>query len=899
MVIIVVGIMRCIIFILILILLLPGVNSGYQTGTLDNISHTSLQSGPIDNNTHTSLQSGHTSPVNTQYLGSGVSSYSGKLWNTSSNAAPKPDKYTNVTVSTNGSKGTYIFLPGQNVAIPANISRNESLSNLSGWSTQNALSYKISSGSWLFNFQVNTSLSSLASGGDGYLGVAVYLYNSTSEKGRLIFKIQNSSNVFNLSSGVYHELNFSVDLILVNSTGKYLIVEPFLNVTANPSLLITPLTTKISSANDTITLGVGIEDGKASNFSYPFYGSLSGTISPSYANLTINGIIQKTTSGAFNISLSPGNYTMKAYYAYYRSNSSTISITSGVVDKIHIFLTKLYNLSINETGLPSNTPWNISVNGKKVTVINRTYTSLQSNGTYYVNVSSAVGISNGVRYINATNSTIVNISGNNKQVNFTYCQEDFLKLLPNNSIEGGTNPASGWYLHGRTMEISAVSSPGYTFYFWVGNGKGSYSGSNSTANVTINSPINETAWFYPKGVKVYNVTFIENGLSRGTQWSIVFNGSTETSYSSLISFVAKNGSYNFTISRVKGYSSNITDATIRVNGANIIVDVNYTLIEFKVEFVENGLPKSKFPWTVNLSNSIESSFNTTINFKVINGTYHFLISNVLGYVTSPDSGNVTVNGSTIIKPITFSEILYNITFLFFGYQHGTQWGVIITNDSMQLYYDTNTSGILTALLPQGSYNYTAFAEGFIGATNITFIVQSRNLLINLSFKPSSIISPNQNAIILHYLGFLLPLSIIVALSAFYVYRRKTAGSWNDIFIIYKDGRLIRHYTKRMNPDMDQDLISASLLAIQKAIKEASGKKELQHINLSGAGISIISGKLIFLALMGTGKLRKKQLSRLVDTIKKIEVTHQKELDGWKGDQADVVWVDKYKDELYP
>ncbi len=885
-IIIAVGKMRFIIFILVLILLFPGVLQDHQTGTINDISHNSIKSGDP-------------SPVKIQFLGSGVSSYSSTLWNTSSSAPLKSDKYTNVTVSTSGPTGTYIFLPGQKVTTPANISRSESLSNLSGWSTQNALGYQISSGSWFFNFQVNTSLSPLASGGDGNLGAAVYLYNSTSGKGNMIFKVQNSSNVFALSSGVYHDLNFSLDSPLVNGTGKYLIVEPFLNVTAYPSLITSPLTAQITLANDTISLGVGIENGNASNFSYPFYGSLSGTISPSLAGFTIDGTIQNTTSGAFNISLSPGTYTVNAYYPYYRSNSSTVSITSGHVDKIHISLVKLYNLSVDEAGLPGNTPWNISVNGKTVTVTNSSYTSLQSNGTYYVSVSSTVNISRGIRFINTTNSTKISISGDNKQVNFTYLEEDFLALRPNNSTEGVTSPASGWYLHGSTMKISAVSNPDFRFYFWVGNGNGSYSGSNSTANVTIRSPINETAWFYPLGVKVYNVTFIEAGLLHGTQWAVVFNGSAETSNNSLINFVAKNGSYNFTISHVKGYSSNITSAAVLVNGENIVVGVNYTLIEFKVEFVENGLPRSKFPWIVNLSNSIGSSFNTTIEFYAVNGTYHFLVSNISGYETSPVSGNLTVNGSSIIMSITFREILYNVTFLFYGYQYGTLWGVRITNDSMQSYYDTNTSGAITALLPQGSYNYTTFAEGYVGATNITFIVQSGNLVINLSFKPSSSISPSQNAIIMHYVEYLLALGLLAALSALYLYRRRVSGSWNDIFIIYKDGRLIRHYTKRMNPDMDQDLISASLLAIQKAIKEASGKKELQHINLSGAGISIISGKLISLALMGSGKLRKKQVSRLENVIKRIEVTYQKELNGWKGDQGSVDWVDKFKDELYP
>lgn len=879
--------MRFVIFGLVLLLLLPGVIVGHhQTSTMVDISHKLVQSGDA-------------SPVKIQFLGSGVSSYSSRLWNTSLSATLKPDRYTNVTVSTNGPTGTYIFLPGQKVTNTTNISGTESLSNLSGWSTQDALGYRVSSGSWFFNFQVNVSLSPLSSGGNGNLGAAVFLYNSTSEKGCMVFKVQNGSNVFSLSSGVYHDLNFSLDGPLVNWTGKYLIVEPFLNVTAYPSLITSPLAAQITLANDTISLGVGIENGNASNFSYPFYGSLSGTISPSFANLTINGTIQNTASGVFNISLSPGTYTVDASYPYYRSNSSAVSITSGQVDKIHISLVKLYNLSVSETGLPRDTPWNISVNGKTVTVTNSSYTSLQSNGTYYVNVSSTVNITRGVRFVNNTNSTKVSISGGNRQVNFTYSEEDFIALSPNNSTEGGTSPASGWYLHGSTVKISAVANPGYRFYFWVGNGNGSYSGSNSTANVTSESPINETAWFYPLGVKVYNVTFIETGLLQGTEWSVIFNGSEETSSNSLINFVAKNGSYNFTISHVKGYSANITAATVLVNGENILVNVNYELIKFKVEFVENGLPRSRFPWVVNLSNSIESSFNTTIEFYAVNGTYHFMASRVSGYVTSPLSGNLTVNGTPIIMPITFSEILYNVTFLFYGYQHGTLWGVKITNDSMQSYYDTNTSGTITVPLPQGSYNYTTFAEGYAGATNITFIVQSRNLVINLSFRPSSSPSSGQNAIMLHYAEYLLLPGLLAALSIFYLYRRRVSGSWNDIFIIYKDGRLIRHYTRRMNPDMDQDLISASLLAIQKAIKEASGRKELRHINLSGAGISIISGKLISLALMGSGKLSRRQLSRLEDVIKRIEITYQKELDGWKGDQGSVDWVDTFRDELYP
>jgi|GEM_PF-3833504 len=60
---------------------------------------------------------------------------------------------------------------------------------------------------------------------------------------------------------------------------------------------------------------------------------------------------------------------------------------------------------------------------------------------------------------------------------------------------GGVSPRSGAYDYGANVAISETPSAGYTFTDWVGIGTGSYTGTNSTAHITINNPIIETANF--------------------------------------------------------------------------------------------------------------------------------------------------------------------------------------------------------------------------------------------------------------------------------------------------------------------------------------------------------------------------------------------------------------------
>ncbi len=85
--------------------------------------------------------------------------------------------------------------------------------------------------------------------------------------------------------------------------------------------------------------------------------------------------------------------------------------------------------------------------------------------------------------------------------------------------------------------------------------------------------------------------------------------------------------------------------------------------EHPVTFQERGLAPGT-PWTVSfvgnpfLSSVPTMTTSSSITLNVTNGTWSFVVgsarANVTSYAASPSSGNVTVNGSPVLVPISFS-----------------------------------------------------------------------------------------------------------------------------------------------------------------------------------------------------------------------------------------------------
>ena len=84
---------------------------------------------------------------------------------------------------------------------------------------------------------------------------------------------------------------------------------------------------------------------------------------------------------------------------------------------------------------------------------------------------------------------------------------------------------------------------------------------------------------------------------------------------------------------------------------------------YSVSFVESGLATGT-PWSVLLRGVPLAGVGSTVVVQEPNGTYAFQVPNVTGYTVHPVSSFVSVAGSNVTIPVTFTalRVLYSVTF---------------------------------------------------------------------------------------------------------------------------------------------------------------------------------------------------------------------------------------------
>ena len=109
-------------------------------------------------------------------------------------------------------------------------------------------------------------------------------------------------------------------------------------------------------------------------------------------------------------------------------------------------------------------------------------------------------------------STSCNVIGN-------YGTQYFLTTSVNPSNGGTLTPSSQWVDSGNQITINAVANTGYIFLGFTGTGAGSYTGTASSAPITLNNPITETANFKQE----YPVTIYTNPSAASNYWGACFS----------------------------------------------------------------------------------------------------------------------------------------------------------------------------------------------------------------------------------------------------------------------------------------------------------------------------------------------------------------------------------------
>lgn len=384
------------------------------------------------------------------------------------------------------------------------------------------------------------------------------------------------------------------------------------------------------STNSTIEI-TGLTNG-----SYSFWiGAVPGyTVSTPTGNVTLLG--SSTTMSVMFTPLPPGNYS--------------VIFSQG-------------------EGLPAGVQWSVRLGGVGMNSTGQEVAFAERNGTF----PFTVGPVPGYKSIPASGSVTVDGSAVGVVI-YTIPVDEYLinfteKGLPVIGTVVGLNIVPRW---GISLTCGGSSSggsgEGTSFVFAAVNGTCTFAVRPPTgyavapASGTLNvagASLTTTLVFS----SLYNVTLTEVGLPTGASWTVILAGQTMSSTGSTLAFTEPNGTYNYTVTSLTGYTATPSSGSLTILGRavsqTVIFTRSSTRATYTVTFTESGLP-SGTNWSVTLNGSIRGSTTSTITFMEPNGTYAWNVTAPSGYTASKSSGSVSVTGENVDgASLMFTKVMHS------------------------------------------------------------------------------------------------------------------------------------------------------------------------------------------------------------------------------------------------
>jgi len=134
--------------------------------------------------------------------------------------------------------------------------------------------------------------------------------------------------------------------------------------------------------------------------------------------------------------------------------------------------------------------------------------------------------------------------------------------------------------------------------------------------------------------------------------------------------------------------------------------------------------------------------------------------------------------------------------------------------------------------------------------------------------------------------FLLGLAVLAAVGTAGYFVREARIAVDEAFVIYNDGRLIAHSTRRLKPGMDDQVLSGMFVAIQDFVRDSFKDVTsftLRRLEFGEKSVLIEKGKHLFLAVILHGKASRKVARKMARVVGEIEREFAGVLPGWDGD----------------
>jgi hypothetical protein len=130
----------------------------------------------------------------------------------------------------------------------------------------------------------------------------------------------------------------------------------------------------------------------------------------------------------------------------------------------------------------------------------------------------------------------------------------------------------------------------------------------------------------------------------------------------------------------------------------------------------------------------------------------------------------------------------------------------------------------------------------------------------------------------------------IVASLLLLYFRRTTMVVDDVFMIYRDGNLMAHQTRRLKPGMDDQIMGSMLVAIQDFVRDSFKEDASTGLNRMDFGerkVLVEKGDNIYLAVVLHGKREGRVPHIMREAISHTEERFSETLGEWDGDMDKV------------
>ena len=115
----------------------------------------------------------------------------------------------------------------------------------------------------------------------------------------------------------------------------------------------------------------------------------------------------------------------------------------------------------------------------------------------------------------------------------------------------------------------------------------------------------------------------------------------------------------------------------------------------------------------------------------------------------------------------------------------------------------------------------------------------------------------------------------------------TSSRISELFIIESSGVLIRHYSDSLRTDVDRDILSGMLTAVQSFVKQTLAMKEgaLDEMRFGRSTILFVRGAFAVAAAVVEGQNLEDAKYSILDALEEFEKKYKSTLEHWNGDSS--------------